>query len=231
MNHRGHHQHNKHEDHKNMENEVFVQAAYEDGKVQVKLTDEHNQAPELELNHEKELHLIVIREDLSDYLHLHPEEVGAGVYEQAIDLKEGAYKVFVDIQPKNLAYQVKPVKLQVGSLHTHSDTDHSLTPDTKFVKTVNDRTVELSINALKVNHPTVFTYESKNGKPDPYLGALGHVVILDEAGEQFIHVHPSSEEETVFETQFTEPGLYKVWGEFKFGDTVNVYPFMIEVTE
>jgi hypothetical protein len=42
-------------------------------------------------------------------------------------------------------------------------------------------------------------------------------------------VHPTSEEKTLFETKFDKPGIYKVWGEFKFDGKVGSYPFVIEV--
>ncbi|WP_227396110.1 hypothetical protein [Jeotgalibacillus aurantiacus] len=225
-----HHQHATHNDHAAVENEVSVTAAYEDGKIVVELKDPEGNAPVLETSHEKDLHLIVVKNDLSEYRHLHPVSKENGVFEQVYELPDGMYKVFVDIKPKGLAYQVKPVELHVGEHQNHS-AENDLSVDTEFEKTVDGRTVALSVNSLKVNEPTVFTYTSKDGKPDPYLGALGHVVILDEDAEEFIHVHPSSEDETVFETHFSKPGIYKVWGEFKFGEQVHVYPFVIEVTE
>jgi hypothetical protein len=37
-------------------------------------------------------------------------------------------------------------------------------------------------NAFEVNKEITFNFDVKDGKPDPHLGALGHVVILDEDG-------------------------------------------------
>lgn len=72
-------------------------------------------------------------------------------------------------------------------------------------------------------------FNIKNAIAEPYLGALGHVVIIDEKVEKFIHVHPISDESTLFQTQFDKPGLYKLWAEFKFDEAVTVYPFVIKV--
>ena len=48
----------------------------------------------------------------------------------------------------------------------------------------------------------------------PYLGAVGHVVILDEKADQYLHVHPvdekSSGPEAKFKTSFPKSGIYKV---------------------
>lgn len=210
------------------ESEVNVNVDYQGNVLTVELKDKENNVPQLEVNHEKVLHLIVVSADLKEYYHLHPTDKGNGVFEQEHNLKSNSYKVFVDIKPKDLAYHVSPIELDVGEAHT-AHGDNQLKADTAFEKTINNKTVELTIDSLEVNKPTTLTFNSKDGKPDPYLGALGHVVILDEAGEKFIHVHPASEDATVFETQFDKPGVYKVWGEFKFGDQVNVYPYVIEV--
>ncbi|MDQ0272175.1 hypothetical protein [Cytobacillus purgationiresistens] len=69
----------------------------------------------------------------------------------------------------------------------------------------------------------------KDAKTEPHLGALGNVVILYEDGGKYIHVHPVADDKTVFETQFDKPDIYKLWAEFKFGEQVNAYPFVIEV--
>lgn len=224
-NHNHHHQGHQ----QSTESEVFVNASYENGKIYVELQDKNQEAPELEVSHEKEFHLIVVSEDLSKYKHLHPIQTEKGKFEQEVDLESGMYKLFVDIQPKGLAYQVKPVHIHVDH-HTSSE-KVGLQVDREFINTIDGRQVELSIDSLRAHHPTVFTFDTKDISPEPYLGALGHVVILDEKGEQFIHVHPSSDEDTVFETVFHKPGLYKVWGEFKFDGKVIVYPFVIEITE
>lgn len=210
------------------ESEVNVKVDYQENVITVDLKDKEEKEPQLEVNHEKVMHLIVVSADLKDYYHLHPTDKGNGVFEQEYNLEDNSYKVFVDIKPKDLEYHVNPIELNVGEAHT-AHGDNQLKVDTEFEKTINDKTVELNIDSLEINKPTTLTFKSKDGKPNPYLGALGHVVILDEEGEKFIHVHPASEDATVFETQFDKPGIYKLWGEFKFGEQVNAYSFVIEV--
>src|SRR5699024_1618969 len=131
------------------------------------------------------------------YHHLHPEAKGDGVFIKKINLPNGNYKVFVDINPEGLNYTVEPIQINVGG--THTDTPkNNLIADTDFTKTINGQTVELITNPIEVNKEVTFTFDVKNAKPEPYLGALGHVVITNEKGEKFIHVHPVSDHETVF---------------------------------
>ncbi|KKI92106.1 hypothetical protein WQ54_11035 [Bacillus sp. SA1-12] len=210
------------------ESEVVTNVKYEDGLMAIDVKDQDQDSPELEISHEKIMHLIIVSADLEDYYHLHPEENGNGRYTLTFDLPENSYKAFVDIKPKNLAYKVSPIELHVGEGHGDHK-ENSLKVDTNLTKIINEKTVELTTTELGINKDVTLNFDTKGNTPEPYLGALGHVVILDEKGEKFVHVHPSSEEETQFETQFDKPGIYKIWGEFKFGGKVNTYPFVIEV--
>lgn len=208
--------------------EVVTNVKYEGGLISIDLKDKDQNSPELDISHEKIMHLIIVSSDLKDYYHLHPEEKGNGVYTLNFELPENSYKAFVDIKPKNLAYQISPIELHVGNGHGEHE-EISLKADTNLTKTINGKTVELTTTELGINKDVTLTFDTKGITPEPYLGALGHVVILDEKGEKFVHVHPASEEKTLFETKFDKPGNYKVWGEFKFDGKVGIYPFVIEV--
>ncbi|MBT2606042.1 hypothetical protein J7E55_23995 [Bacillus sp. ISL-53] len=218
-----------HSDHvANSESEVVTNVKYEEGLITIDVKDKDQNSPKLEISHEKIMHLIIVSADLEDYYHLHPVKKGNGMYTQKFALPENSYKVFVDIKPKNLAYQVSPIELQVGKGHGDHE-ENSLKVDTNLTKTINEKTVELTTTAPGINKDVTLSFDTKGITPEPYLGALGHVVILDDKGEKFVHVHPTSEEKTQFETKFDKPGIYKVWGEFKFDGKVNSYPFVIEV--
>ncbi|MGE7902834.1 hypothetical protein ACQKNS_00295 [Peribacillus sp. NPDC094092] len=219
----------KHSDHvAHSESEVVTNVKYEKGIITIDVKDKKQNSPNLEISHEKIMHLIIVSADLEDYYHLHPEEKGNGVYTLNFDLPENSYKAFVDIKPKNLAYQVSPVGLQVGKSHSEHK-ENPLKVDTNLTKTINQKTVELTTTELGINKAVTLSFDTKGITPEPYLGALGHVVILDDKGKKFVHVHPTSEEKTLFETKFDKAGIYKVWGEFKFDGKVNSYPFVIEV--
>ncbi|WP_338787217.1 hypothetical protein [Metabacillus sp. FJAT-53654] len=223
--------HHAHENHSaNTISEVTPKVSYANGEITIELKDKNNNVPELEVSHEKYMHFIVVSSDLKEYHHIHPEKTGDGIYKQKVSLTGHSYKAFVDIKPKGLQYSVKSIEFHVGETnHEHGDND--LVADTEFTKTINGQTVELITDSLEVNKKITLKFDVKDATPEPHLGALGHVVVLDEAGEKYIHVHPVADDQTVFETQFDKPGIYKLWAEFKFGEQVNVYPFVIEVKE
>ncbi|MBS4214676.1 hypothetical protein [Neobacillus rhizophilus] len=191
-----------------------------------------NPIDDLEVNHEKILHLIIVDEQLQKYYHLHPERTGKGEFTIGNILPEGYYKAFIDIKPKSHAYAVEPVPFVVGSPVVNTDAHgHSLVPDTDFTKVVDREKVTMTVSSFKAGENVKLSFDLDRTNLTPYLGAMGHVVILDEYGKKFLHVHPSNDTEPIFETTFSKPGIYKIWAEFQQNGKVRAFPFVIEVTE
>lgn len=208
---------------------AFIQN--ENNTLKIYLKDKAgNPVDELEVNHEKILHLIITDEQLQKYYHVHPERTGKGEFEVKTDLPNGLYKGFVDIKPKNLSYGVEPIPFVIGSPDQKGH-GHPLVPDTNFSKTLDGETANLSISTFKANEPAQLSFELDKTNLKPYLGAMGHVVILDEAGKKFLHVHPSNDKDTIFETTFEKPGVYKIWAEFQQNGKVRAFPYVVEIKE
>jgi hypothetical protein len=212
------------------DSEVDVKVEAIDGQFKIVLTDLQGEpVEELEINHEKLLHLIIVDEHLDQYFHLHPEETEPGVYEVNHKLEQGVYKAFVDIKPKGLSYKVTPHEFTIGE--AGADHHHrTLEVDTEFEKTVNGQTVAMEISSVKANEDVTISFTFPEGvELQPYLGAMGHVVILNETATNYLHVHPVDNKETKFETMFPSPGIYKIWGEFQIEDKIYIYPFTVNV--
>lgn len=221
-----------HNDHSSSatESEVQVDLGATKEDIALRLTDfDGNPVDQLEVNHEKLLHLIVVSSDLETYVHLHPEQSGVGEFNVDHNLPKGEYKAFVDIKPKDLAYEVIPIVFTIGEGHGEDGAHSHLQADVELTKTVDSYTVTMEPSSMKVGEEIQLEFDLHGKTPETYLGALGHVVILDELGEEYIHVHPLEGEEPVFATSFSKPGLYKIWAEFKFNGEVFVFPFVIEI--
>lgn len=222
--------HAEHHHHHNVqgESEVTVNVTYKDGVITIELKDKNGNAPELGTSHEKEMHLIIVSADLQEFYHVHPEKIDAGIYTLEKELADNEYKVFVDITPENLPYAISPIKLHVGHSH-HSQASNNLSVGKDLLQTVDGHTVELNENTFEAGQDISLQFDTKGKKPERYLGALGHVVILDENAEKFIHVHPASADQTQFDTVLTEAGKYKLWAEFQFNGKVSLYSYVLEV--
>ncbi|MFD2444386.1 hypothetical protein ACFSO7_10460 [Bacillus sp. CGMCC 1.16607] len=221
--------HSDHESTSVGESEVLPMIHEENGDLVITLKDAQGKpVSEIEVNHEKLMHLIVVSSDLKVYNHLHPVTEKPGVFKTPHTLKDGEYKIFVDIKPKNLSYKVQPITFIKGNPsegHEHSN----LEADTSLVKLSGGHSATLQPSSLVANEEIQLNFDLNGEHPEQHLGALGHVVILDENAENYIHVHPLDGDKPVFETKFTQPGKYKIWAEFKFNGEVNVFPYVVEI--
>ncbi|MGE7191736.1 hypothetical protein [Lysinibacillus fusiformis] len=230
INHLDHSNHLNHHQSEMKKSEVEVSISYSDNVLRLSLMDDEGNVPELELNHEKLLHLIIVSEDLDEYFHLHPVQKGDQTFEQEITLTGSSYKAFVDIKPKRKNYSIEPIPIPIDdNIPTYRDKDTNLKIDEQGTKEIKGKIVELQLDSFESGKDTILNFDIKNGTPQPYLGALGHVVMIDEKVENFIHVHPISEKSTEFQAHFDKPGLYKLWTEFKMDGEVIVFPYVIKV--
>ncbi|QBP41254.1 hypothetical protein [Paenisporosarcina antarctica] len=223
-------QHHKNHLDTTLESEIQVTITYQNKVIKLYLEDDEGNVPELEFNHEKLLHLIIVSEDLNEYFHLHPVQKNDQAFEIDIALTGHSYKAFVDIKPKRKNYTIKGISVPTGeNIDTRQNMSTGLNIDEQGTKEINGVIVEFQHDSFETGKDINLNFNIKNAIAEPYLGALGHVVIIDEKAEKFIHVHPISNESTFFQTQFDNPGLYKLWAEFKFDGAVTVYPFVIKV--
>ncbi|AIC92980.1 hypothetical protein [Shouchella lehensis] len=219
--------HNQHENHGTGKSQVITHVMYQEDQLMIQLEDDEGNIPDLDISHEKEMHVIVVSNDLKQYLHLHPEKQGEGVFVINQSLADGEYQIFVDVSPKGKLYTPSANAIQVGEVPT---TKTQLEEDKVWTKEIDGKTVTLETVEAIVDEPVQLVFDLHGQTPEPYLGALGHVVILDEAVETFIHVHPASNDETRFDAHFTQSGTYKLWAEFQFRDEgIIAFPFVIEV--
>jgi hypothetical protein len=193
---------------------------------------------EFEVTHEKLLHLMVISKDLSYFNHIHPEYKGGGVFEIANDFPAGGeYRLIADFQPSGGEAMTKMTWV-------HIDGDRAkpvpVVPDTSLDKTFDGKRVKLTIDQLAANKELTLKFsitDDKTGQPitdlQPYLGAIGHVVILTEDGEQYLHVHADEGQGTgpdaTFETSFPKSGTYKIWGQFQKDNQVFTTSYVVKV--
>lgn len=149
---------------------------------------------DLDTVHEKVLHLLVVSKDLSWFAHEHPTRRADGAFTIPMTFPAGGeYTLYFDFTPKGLPQQVVPVKV------TATGTPKAavpLTVDADKPKTIDGFTVALDTEGeVKAGGKAHMAFTiTKDGKLvttlRPYLGAMGHLVIISQDGTQFVHAHP-----------------------------------------
>ncbi|AUD14928.1 MULTISPECIES: hypothetical protein [unclassified Planococcus (in: firmicutes)] len=228
-----HHKNHKHHDMDEKLLEVQVNTTYNSGIVTIKVRDKENNAVALTETHEKRMHLVITSAGLETFLHVHPIENASGDFEVEVELPPGRYLAFADITPVGMTYVIEPITITVGKVTETPSIDWEMLAERdSATKKVEGKTVTFHHPKLTAGKSAALSFDLNGETPLPYLGALGHVVVLDEQGEKFIHVHPVSEDKPVFEAQFPSPGFYKLWVEFKFSDAgVLAFPFVMKVAD
>lgn len=188
--------------------------------------------------HDKEMHLLAIKKDLSVFQHLHPAYLGKGRFQIKTTFpKAGRYKLYADFLPEGANQQLATHELVVAG----QEGDEEINADKVMRKTVDDLEIELILPKARVDEPVklIFELSDRTGDPvtelEPYLGSAGHVVIVSEDMNEFLHVHPADENtkgpRVEYMTSFPREGLFKIWGQFKYKGKLYTVSFVIEVQE
>lgn len=208
-------------------------------ELTVSITDRNGEPVNgFEANHEKLMHLIVVSEDLAFFSHIHPEYEGDGRFTVRTTYPAGGvYRLYADFVPSGGAAATLSGQVEVEGAVQPSI---SLVPDRARVKEVDGKEVELILDGARPGADAKLTFHIKDAQTkrdidnlQPYLGAVGHVVILSEDGGSYLHVHPLEEAATgpvaEFGTSFPRSGIYKLWGQFQHKGKVFTVPFVIAV--
>jgi hypothetical protein len=207
-------------------------------KVDIRIQDKSGEPHDaFDISHEKPMHLIIVSEHLGHFSHIHPEYEGNGNFTVDTEFPSGGkFKLFADFVPTGGAATTIGKWIDV----TGDAVTQPLQPEKTLVKTVEGKEVELAIDPLKPGTDAMLTFvlrDAASKEPihdlQPYLGAVGHVVVISADGEDYLHVHPDDEAatgpEAVFHTTFPASGVYKIWGQFQHKDQLITVPFTVQV--
>jgi hypothetical protein len=190
--------------------------------------------------HEKQLHLIVVRNDLAAFQHVHPALDAEGTWNVPLNLtRAGDYRVFADFMPSG-----GPALTLGANLHVAGEYDPQPLPPPSQTAEVDGYTVTLS-GTPKANAASTLTLSVSRGpRPvddlQPYLGAYGHLVALRASDLAYLHVHPMGEPDDgntapgpdiVFHTTFPSTGAYRLFLDFQHGGIVRTAAFTVNVSE
>lgn len=195
-----------------------------------------------EVAHEKIMHFIVVRKDLQEFQHIHPD-FNQQTGEFTVDITfptDGPYRVFPDFTPT----EENPQKLPVTVFHDMDVGDMSkykaqaVIPDTDPNKTVGEYKIAYNFPAevMMRNEITYSLSIERKGQPvtdiQKYLGALGHSVILKEETLDFIHTHAGETgtgPKIEFAATFPEEGVYKIFTQFQHQGKVATTDYIVRV--
>ena len=185
---------------------------------------------DFDVEHEKRMHLILVRRDGWGFQHLHPTLGDDGVWRVRLTLPDaGSYRMFADFTRNGEAHTLA-ADLAVDGVAAY----RPLPAAANSADAGDGYSVRLETDALRAGHQAELRFAvSRNGDPvhtETYLGAGGHLVALREGDLAYLHVHPEAHGETVsFMTEFPSEGRYRLYLQFKHDGRVRTAEFTQEL--
>jgi hypothetical protein len=187
---------------------------------------------DFETEHEQQMHLIVVRRDLTGFQHLHPRLDDGGTWRATTAIPEaGSYRVFADFSRDGAAHTL------ASDFAVDGEVDWQQLPaEANTAKTADGYEVEVAGGSAAAGREAELRFTvTRDGEPvavERYLGAGGHLVALREGDLAYLHVHPTGgpgSGPVSFMTEFPTEGHYRLFLQFKHEGKVHTAAFTREV--
>jgi hypothetical protein len=186
--------------------------------------------------HERLFHLFIIGRDLRFFAHEHPVQKGEA-FDLELNLAPGAYMLIADFLPAGGSPQmVHRALVTPGFTASPFAAASDLTEDLAE-KTVDGLRVRLTLDPSANRLEAVLRFRFTDVTSDlpianlqPYLGASGHLLIVNADLTQAIHAHPegvTAGPDVNFGAEFPGAGLYKLWVQVQRDGRVFTAPFVV----
>jgi hypothetical protein len=194
-----------------------------------------------EVVHEKLYHVFVVSQDLTFFLHSHPERLPDQDFHIDVHFpKPGMYRVLSDFYPSGGTPQLAANTVMIPGegfslqpAHIQADMSPRQSENSRVeMENVQDRVM------AGIRTSLVFRVTPDEGL-EPYLGAMAHMLAASSDLIDMMHNHPSQVtdgrsnafKDLSFNMIFPRAGLYRVWLQFQRRGIVNTVAFDIPVNE
>ncbi len=182
----------------------------------------------LEVVHDKIMHVVFVRKDLKYFDHIHPVQIQEGVFSVPYSFyAPGEYRIWIDFTVDGMQHIVD------------FDTSVSGTSETFQPNRVGDLNIEMKLpekikmgKAIKLD----FIITDLSNKPvlitEKFLAANAHMIVVDKSLDEFSHAHDKNfDKDNVisFEHSFKMSGLHKLWVQFSVNGKAIVKEFEVKV--
>ncbi|MFC7616248.1 hypothetical protein ACFQV2_25005 [Actinokineospora soli] len=192
---------------------------------------------EFDVEHDKRMHLIVVRRDLTGFQHVHPEMAPDGRWSVPLTVADpGVYRAYADFAPTG----AEPLTLGVD-LFADGDAKQVRHADSRVVE-VDGYRVRLDGDLTAGRSAEVAVTVTKDGREvtdlEPYLAAYGHLVALRQGDLAYLHVHPEGAPgdgrtpagpRVAFAVEVPSTGTYRLFLDFKHAGEVRTADFTVTV--
>jgi hypothetical protein len=186
-----------------------------------------------ELQHERRMHLVVVRRDLAGFQHLHPTMRTDGTWTTAIDFGAGGtYRVFADFR-RDGEQRTLGADLQVRGRFGPRPLP---APARLVTADGGDLEVALRADGATPGEDVRLEFDVRDDgrvvtdRLDSHLGAKGHLVALRDGDLAYLHTH-TERDELSFRLSYPSAGAYRLFAQFRYRGRVQTAAFTQRVAE
>ena len=185
--------------------------------------------------HDKPLHLIVVRRDLTGFQHLHPTMSADGTWGIGLTLAEpGSYRMITDFTAIVGGRQVATTL--GGDLTVAGDYAPRALPAPARTDSPDGFTVSYAGTPnAQSTQPLLMSVTGADGRSatlDPYLGTFGHLVVMREGDLAYVHVHPEPalvDGQVKFWLTAPSSGSYRMFFDFQVAGQVHTAAWTLKI--
>lgn len=184
----------------------------------------------LEEVHTKDIHLVVVSEDLSFFRHEHPQKQAKGYSVSLTFPFGGKFFLYSDIKP----LAGSPVVVKKTVLVAGEQKEALRYGREVLSANVEDVQVQLEVNngnAIKVHIQRNGTFIPASSLGD-FLGAKAHVVMIPLDTKEYLHVHPMvHNDQLMLHFSSRSKGITRAWLQFLLDETLYTFDFVLLIKE
>lgn len=186
-----------------------------------------------DVEHDKRMHLILVRRDGTGFQHVHPDMTPEGTWSVPLGVSDaGSYRAFADFTPTGAAATTLGVDLAAPGLF------EPVTHVPARTAAVDGYEVTLAGDLVGGQASPLTLTVRRDGRPvtdlEPYLGAYGHLVALREGDLAYLHVHPDggpaegpAGPDVPFVAEVPSAGSYRLFLDFQHDGVVRTAEFTV----
>lgn len=181
--------------------------------------------------HEKPLHLILVRRDLTGYQHLHPTMAPDGTWTFNGSFgAPGLWRAFADFTAVT-AGGAQNAQTLGWDITVNGNYAAQPLPPAARESTVDGQAVAYEGTPV-VGATSPLLFRVPGVQLEPYLGAFGHLVVLRQGDLGYVHVHPETQLSggaAKFWFAAPSPGTYRLFFDYQAGGVVRTAEFTLTV--
>ena len=193
------------------------------------LTKEGKPMADLQIMHDKLMHVVLVRNDLKHFDHIHPKQTAPGVFVIPYTFAAaGEYRIWADFTFDNMQHIV--------------DFDINVTGAPEAEEPDKLRGIQVTISRPEsivagAKTQIAFAITDADGKEvsitEKFLAADGHLIVMDETLDEFEHAHDEAgDKDNTLSFSYTpeKSGRHKAWVQFTVDSQNRTAGFEFDVT-